>query len=83
MAHSKRWTALEIIRTEWAKYGKPTRESIRAFVENRVSKAAHNEAAMLGLKQYEKRVNQQIREQVMCDLGLVKVKGALGGTYWE
>ena len=23
------------------------------------------------------------RDQVMRDLGLVKVKGALGGTYWE
>lgn len=23
------------------------------------------------------------RDQVMRDLGLVKVRGALGGTYWE
>ena len=29
------------------------------------------------------RENRQSREQVMRDCGLVKVKGALGGTYWE
>ena len=23
------------------------------------------------------------REQILRDMGLVKVKGALGGTYWE
>lgn len=23
------------------------------------------------------------RDQVMCDCGLVKVRGAMGGTYWE
>jgi len=27
--------------------------------------------------------HRRLREQVMRDLGLVKVKGALGGTYWE
>ena len=26
---------------------------------------------------------RRLREQAMRDLGLVKVKGALGGTYWE
>lgn len=26
---------------------------------------------------------RRLREQTMHDLGLVKVKGALGGTYWE
>lgn len=27
--------------------------------------------------------NRKAREQVMRDCGLIKVKGALGGTYWE
>ena len=27
--------------------------------------------------------NRKEREQVMRGLGLIKVKGALGGTYWE
>lgn len=32
-----------------------------------------------------RKANQRRRErdQVMQDLGLVKVRGALGGTYWE
>lgn len=37
-------------------------------------------------EQYKRdRRNQRRREcdQVMRDLGLTKVKGALGGTYWE
>ena len=29
------------------------------------------------------RASRKAREQVLRDLGLVKVKGALGGTYWE
>ena len=27
--------------------------------------------------------SRKIRDQVMRDLGLVKVRGAMGGTYWE
>ena len=27
--------------------------------------------------------SRKIREQIMRDLGLVKVRGAMGGTYWE
>ena len=26
---------------------------------------------------------RKLREQALRDLGLVKVRGALGGTYWE
>ncbi|MBV6429766.1 MAG: hypothetical protein KIPDCIKN_04341 [Haliscomenobacter sp.] len=29
------------------------------------------------------RARKRAREQVLSDLGLVKVRGALGGTYWE
>lgn len=40
------------------------------------------------LESRTKRVNRRTalrreREQALRDLGLVKVKGALGGTYWE
>ena len=27
--------------------------------------------------------SRKIREEIMRDLGLVKVRGAMGGTYWE
>ena len=27
--------------------------------------------------------NRKARESVLRDMGLVKVRGALGGTYWE
>lgn len=30
-----------------------------------------------------KKIRRNEREQAMRDLGLTKVKGALGGTYWE
>ncbi len=29
------------------------------------------------------RASRKARDQVMRDCGLVKVRGALGGTYWE
>lgn len=29
------------------------------------------------------RAARKEREQILKDLGLVKVRGALGGTYWE
>ena len=40
------------------------------------------------LESHTRRINRRVarrreREQVLRDLGLVKVKGALGGTYWE
>lgn len=50
---NKRETALETIRIEYAKYGKETRESMRAYVENRISGEARNEAIKRGLKIFE------------------------------
>lgn len=34
-------------------------------------------------KKKSKSLSRKDREEVYRDLGLVKVKGALGGTYWE
>jgi predicted nucleic acid-binding Zn ribbon protein len=31
----------------------------------------------------KQRANRKARESVLRDLGLVKVRGALGGVYWE
>lgn len=31
----------------------------------------------------KRRKLKSAREQMMSDMGLVKVKGAMGGTYWE
>lgn len=34
-------------------------------------------------KKARARKNRKARESVLRDLGMVKVHGALGGTYWE
>ena len=34
-------------------------------------------------RQHNKAVGQRLRDQIRRDLGLVKVKGGFGGTYWE
>ena len=52
---SKREIALTIIKTEWSENGKDTIHSIRAFVENRVSKQARDKAAIEGLRIFEGR----------------------------
>ena len=51
---NKRETALETIKTEYAKYGKETRESMRAYIENRISAEVRNEAVKRGLKIFER-----------------------------
>ena len=35
------------------------------------------------LKRIRHNAMRQVRERVMRELGLVKVRGELGGTYWE
>jgi len=49
---NKRETALGVIRTQYVKYGKETRESMRAYVENRISAEARNEVVKRGLKMF-------------------------------
>ena len=34
-------------------------------------------------KKKTKTLSRKAREEVMRDLGMVKVRGKLGGTYWE
>jgi uncharacterized Zn finger protein (UPF0148 family) len=34
-------------------------------------------------KRAKARANRKARESVLRDCGLVKVRGAMGGTYWE
>ena len=36
-----------------------------------------------GRRRQKARQARRLREQVYTDMGLTKVKGALGGTYWE
>ena len=52
---NKRETALEIIRTEYVKYGKSTLRSIRAFIENRISKKAYDDAVWSGMLTFNAR----------------------------
>lgn len=47
--------------------------------ENRCSKCVKASAG----KKHLLKKNAQTRDQIMRDLGLVKVKGAMGGVYWE
>jgi len=49
---SKRQIALDTIRSEYAKYGKETTQSMRVYVENRISGAARDVAIRAGLKIY-------------------------------
>lgn len=55
MAMSKRKTALEVIRIEFAKYGVATDVSTRAYIENRISRSAYDEAAQSGLRTYNQK----------------------------
>lgn len=50
----KREVALNIIRREWAENGKDTLYSVRAYIENRVSKQARDKAAEEGLRIYKR-----------------------------
>jgi len=52
---SKRKTALEIIRTEFAMHGVATERSTRAYIENRISSDAYDEAARSGLRTYNQK----------------------------
>jgi hypothetical protein len=46
---------------------------------------AHSEKCDASLKRKRAKVNlaRRMRDDAMRSLGLVKVKGALGGVYWE
>ncbi len=56
---TKRETALEVIRIEYAKYGKETQRSMRAYTENRISWDARTEAVKKGLRQYNERKGER------------------------
>jgi len=45
--------------------------------------ATCEEDAANGKRSAKARLRRKEREQALRDLGLVKVRGALGGTYWE
>lgn len=50
---NNRERALETIRIKYAKYGKETQESMRAYVENRISGGARNKVVRAGLLAYQ------------------------------
>lgn len=49
---SKRNAAIETIRIEFAKYGKSTMISTRAYIENRIGSDTYYEAARAGMRQF-------------------------------
>jgi hypothetical protein len=55
MNGDKYFTALAIIRDEYATHGHKTKRSVRVAVENRIKRKARNEAIEKGLRIYEKR----------------------------
>ena len=54
MKMSKRKTALEVIRIEFAVHGVATEKSTRAYIENRISSNAYNEAVRSGLESFNR-----------------------------
>ena len=59
---SRRYLAIETIRIEYAKYGKETRESMRAYCENRISFNARAEAIKKGLKMFNAKLGINTKE---------------------
>jgi len=55
---SKRQTAIETIRIEFAEHGHATHLSTRALIENRISDDTYDKAARAGMKQFNE-VNQR------------------------
>lgn len=49
--------------------------------ENRCRECDENEATKA--KRARRNAQRRAREDVLSSLGLVKVRGAMGGTYWE
>lgn len=60
---NKRETALEIIRIEYAKYGHETRESMRAYIENRISYQARTEAIQNGIVSFNLRERKKVERK--------------------
>ena len=55
-------------------------------VYNKIKNSAPEEWLIVARKQkqsFNQSLARKERDQAMRDLGLTKVKGALGGTYWE
>lgn len=53
---TKKESALERIRIEYATYGKATQESVRAYIENHISYKLYIEAIKKGMKQYNEKI---------------------------
>lgn len=51
---TKRQHLLEVIRVDAARYGEPTRENTRRYVENRISYSAYQDACNVGYREYRK-----------------------------
>ena len=60
----RRATAFTIIKTEWAQHGKDTIHSVRAFVENRISKQSRDKAAEEGRAIYLHRCATDAANQI-------------------
>ena len=60
----KRETALAIIKNQWAKHGKDSLESTRAYIDNRVSRQARDTAAEEGRRIYLHRCANDAVKQI-------------------
>lgn len=55
VTNTKRGAILEHIRVEFAMHGKSTAFALRLYIENRISRAAFNDAARRGMAAYNAR----------------------------
>ena len=58
LRHLRTETALEIIGIEYAKYGQETRESMRAYVESRISGVDRIGAVKRGLRRFAREIKK-------------------------
>ena len=72
---NKRETALEIIKIEYAKHGKETRESMGSYVGNRISAEVRNGAVKRGLK-------MPLHQFVLYSLWFIP-RDFIGKYYWR
>jgi hypothetical protein len=56
---------------------------VPGFTDYRFCGLEESESVRIEVKRQQHNKQRRERDQVMRDMGVVKVRGALGGTYWE
>ena len=56
---------------------------VSGFTDYRFCSLDESDAVLAEVKRLRHNKARRSRDQAMRDIGMVKVRGALGGTYWE